>query len=230
MGKVILWVFAALGAVFVGLFALAIVVASLPSTDGQSGKSAKTEQRQNPQPKTEQHEGESKGGMRQAVKVAKAEETDAPPTAARDYYAMAETGNYSGTNDALTRSAQSQFTEDQWIQSNTALESDAASYDVHDVKPRGDDTADIYVTVTLPDGTSSERVTSMVLEGNDWKGGEDGAIWGEAVAGREDGLTFRAVRLDGLDAPPDAHVEVEHQLAPVGRPIRVIRLRAGGVG
>src|SRR5215217_7195419 len=52
---------------------------------------------------------------------------------------------------------------------------------------------------------------------------EDGVVRVEVGAGREDGPPVRAVRLDGLDAPPG----VEHQLAPVGRPVRAPRFRPG---
>jgi hypothetical protein len=89
--------------------------------------------------------------------------------AAQDYYAAAATGNYSYTYNELSSYARSRFTEDEWVAANNDLGSDTASYSVNSVGMVDDSTAEVDLTVTLPDGSSSERVTWFVLESGSWK-------------------------------------------------------------
>lgn len=90
-------------------------------------------------------------------------------SAARDYYAAASAGEYSYTYGKLGSYAQGQFTEDEWIADNTALGSDAASYSVGSVNMVDDSTADVNLTITSPDGSSSDRSTRFVFENGGWK-------------------------------------------------------------
>ncbi len=94
---------------------------------------------------------------------------DIARAAAQAYYAAAATGNYSYTYNELSSYSQSQFTEDQWVAANTALGSDTASYSVNSINMVDDSTAEVYLTVTSPDGSSSERVTRFISEDGSWK-------------------------------------------------------------
>jgi hypothetical protein len=94
---------------------------------------------------------------------------DAVLSAAQDYYAAAADGHYLETYSELDSDAQSQFTEDEWVAANGALGSDAASYSVDSVRMVDDSTAEVYLTITASDGSSSERVTRFVLENGSWK-------------------------------------------------------------
>jgi hypothetical protein len=89
--------------------------------------------------------------------------------AAMTYYELAAAGDYAGTYYALSSSAQSYYTESEWISINTALGSDAATYTVNSAEMVSDTIADVYLTVTYPDGTSEERWTQFVLEGDVFK-------------------------------------------------------------
>ncbi len=89
--------------------------------------------------------------------------------AAKTYYELAAAGDYAGTYYALSSYAQSYYTESEWISINTALGSDAATYTVNSAEMVSDTIADVYLTVTYPDGTSEERWTQFVLEGGVFK-------------------------------------------------------------
>ena len=89
--------------------------------------------------------------------------------AARDYYAAAAAGDYGFTYDALAASAKSQFSEEDWVEANTELGSDAASYDVYSADMVDDATAEVGLTVNLPDGSSDVRNTLFVYQDGEWK-------------------------------------------------------------
>jgi hypothetical protein len=89
--------------------------------------------------------------------------------AAQEYYAAAAAGNYNYTYDALTSAAQGQFSEEDWVAANTALGSDAGTYSIDSTNMVDDSTAEVYLTITSADGSSSERFTQFVLEGASWK-------------------------------------------------------------
>jgi outer membrane murein-binding lipoprotein Lpp len=89
--------------------------------------------------------------------------------AAQDYYAAAAGGNYSYTYSNLSSVSQGQFTEDEWVTDNTALGSDAGTYSVNSVEMVDDSTAEVQLTITSSDGSSSERTTRFVLENGSWK-------------------------------------------------------------
>lgn len=94
---------------------------------------------------------------------------DSARAAAQAYYAAAASGSYSYTYNELSSYSQSQFTEDEWVAANTALGSDAASYSVDSVSMVDDTVADVGLTITLPDGSSSGRTTRFILENGGWK-------------------------------------------------------------
>ncbi len=94
---------------------------------------------------------------------------DAARAAAEDYYAAAAGGNYSYTYSNLTSVSQGQFTEDEWVTDNTTLGSDAGTYSVNSVEMVDDSTAEVQLTITSADGSSSERFTQFVLENGSWK-------------------------------------------------------------
>ena len=94
---------------------------------------------------------------------------DTARAAAEAYYAAAATGNYGHTYNELSSYSQSQFTEEEWVAVNTALGSDAASYNVNSVSMADDTVADVNLTITLPDASSSGRTTRFVLENGGWK-------------------------------------------------------------
>ncbi len=94
---------------------------------------------------------------------------DSARAAAQAYYAAAATGNYGHTYNELSSYSQSQYTEDEWVAANTALGSDEASYSVDSVSMVDDTVADVTLTVTLPDGSSSGRTTRFILESGGWK-------------------------------------------------------------
>lgn len=97
-----------------------------------------------------------------------ATQEDAVLAAARDYYAAAAGGNYSHTYANLSSESRGQFTEDEWVTDNTALRSDLGTYSVNSVEMVDDTTAEVQLTITAADGTSSERTTLFVLEGDSW--------------------------------------------------------------
>ena len=94
---------------------------------------------------------------------------DAARAAAEDYYAAAAGGNYSYTYNNLSSASRGQFTEEEWVTDNTALGSDAGTYSVNSVEMADDSTAEVWLTITSADGTSSERFTRFVLENGSWK-------------------------------------------------------------
>jgi hypothetical protein len=89
--------------------------------------------------------------------------------AAQDYYAAAAAGNYTYTYDALSSTSQSQLTEEEWIAANTALGSDAGIYHIDATNVVDKSKVVVYLTITLADGSSSERTTEFVLENGTWK-------------------------------------------------------------
>jgi hypothetical protein len=97
------------------------------------------------------------------------EAEDAARAAAEDYYAAAAGGNYSYTYSKLSAVSQGQFTEDEWVTDNTTLGSDAGTYSVDSVEMMEDSTAEVRLTITSADGSSSERFTRFVLENGSWK-------------------------------------------------------------
>lgn len=97
------------------------------------------------------------------------EAEDAARAAAEDYYAAAAGGNYSYTYTNLSSVARGQFTEDEWVTDNTALGSDAGTYSINSVEMVDDSTAEVRLTITSADGSSSERFTRFVLENGSWK-------------------------------------------------------------
>ena len=97
------------------------------------------------------------------------EAEDAARAAAEDYYAAAAGGNYSYTYSNLSSASQGQFTEDEWVTDNTALGSDAGTYSVNSVEMVDDSTAEVQLTITSADGSSSERFTRFVLEDGGWE-------------------------------------------------------------
>ncbi len=88
---------------------------------------------------------------------------DAALAAAQDYYAAAG-GNYSYTCSNFSAVSQTQFTEDEWITYNTSVGSDAGTYSINSVEMLDDSTAEVQLTITAADGSSSERTTRFVLE------------------------------------------------------------------
>lgn len=94
---------------------------------------------------------------------------DAARAAAEDYYAAAAGGNYSYTYSNLSSVARGQFTEDEWVTDNTTLGSDAGTYSIDSVEMVEDSTAEVRLTITSADGSSSERFTRFVLENGSWK-------------------------------------------------------------
>jgi hypothetical protein len=88
---------------------------------------------------------------------------------AQEYYAAAAAGNYNYTYDALTSAAQGQFSEEDWVSANTALGSDEGTYSIDSTDMVDDSTAEVYLTITSADGSSSERFTLFVLEDAGWK-------------------------------------------------------------
>jgi len=97
------------------------------------------------------------------------EAEDAARVAAQDYYAAAAGGNYSYTYSNLSAAARGQFTEDEWVTDNTALGSDAGTYSIDSVEMVDDSIAEVQLTITAADGSSSERFTRFVLENGEWK-------------------------------------------------------------
>ncbi|HKH12334.1 MAG TPA: hypothetical protein VKA73_14425 [Rubrobacter sp.] len=94
---------------------------------------------------------------------------DAARAAAEDYYAAAAGGNYGYTYSNLSAVSRGQFTEDEWVTDNTTLGSDAGTYSIDSVEMVDDSIAEVRLTITSADGTSSERFTRFVLENGSWK-------------------------------------------------------------
>src|SRR5215211_1673029 len=94
---------------------------------------------------------------------------DSARAAAQAYYAAAASGNYSYTYNELSAYSRSQFSEDEWVAANTNLGSDTASYSINSVDMVDDSTAEVSLTITLTDGSSSGRITRFILESGSWK-------------------------------------------------------------
>jgi hypothetical protein len=116
----------------------------------------KVDEQSDEQPKAEEATQEDEGAE------------DAVLAAARDYYAAAAGGNYSYTYDNLSSESRGQFTEDEWVTDNTALRGDLGTYSINSVEMVDDTTAEVQLTITAADGTSSERTTLFVLEDGSW--------------------------------------------------------------
>jgi hypothetical protein len=94
---------------------------------------------------------------------------DTAHASAQAYYSAAGTGNYSYTYNELSSYSRSQFSEDEWVAANTALGTDTASYSINSVNMVDDSTAEVSLTISLQDGSSSGRVTQFILENGSWK-------------------------------------------------------------
>jgi Sec-independent protein translocase protein TatA len=91
--------------------------------------------------------------------------------AAIDYYQYAEVGDYDTTYNLLSYEDQNYYTRDQWIESNTVLDSAAGEFVVTDAYPDdiGLGIPTYAVTVTVyADGSSFNRTTYFVNEGGYW--------------------------------------------------------------
>lgn len=100
--------------------------------------------------------------------------------AAINYYQYAEIGEYYTTYDLLSYEDQGYYTVDQWVSSNTALDSAAGEFVVTDAYP--DDLGLVVptyaVTVTVyADGSSFNRTTYFINEGNGY--------WAHYLSGEE---------------------------------------------
>jgi hypothetical protein len=130
---------------------------------------AELEEKVDEQPQQEpQQEPVTQGGSSEPEQAAESAE-DQALEAAQEYYAAAAAGNYNYTYDALTSAAQGQFSEEDWVSANTALGSDAGTYSIDSTNMVDDSTAEVYLTISLADGSSSERFTQFVSEGASWK-------------------------------------------------------------
>jgi flagellar biosynthesis GTPase FlhF len=92
--------------------------------------------------------------------------------AAIEYYQYAEIGDYDTTYNLLSYEDQSYYTRDEWIASNTALDSAAGEFVVTDAYPDdiglGVPTYAVTLTVYMTDGSSFNRTTYFVNEGGYW--------------------------------------------------------------
>lgn len=92
--------------------------------------------------------------------------------AAIEYYQYAEVGDYYATYSLLSYEDQTLYTEDEWVTSNTVLDSAAGEFVVTDAYPDdrglGAPTYAVTVTVYSPDGSSFHRTTYFVNEGGYW--------------------------------------------------------------
>lgn len=102
----------------------------------------------------------------QAVNVEEAQVLDA----AINYYQFAEIGDYSSTYNLLSTSDQSFYTLAGWVESNTNLDSAAAEFVVTDAYPEdagaGYPSYAVQLTAYLPDGSSFDRKTYFIDEGD----------------------------------------------------------------
>jgi flagellar biosynthesis GTPase FlhF len=91
--------------------------------------------------------------------------------AAIEYYQYAEIGDYDTTYNLLSYEDQSYYTRDEWVASNTALDSAAGEFVVTDAYPDdlglGASTYAVTVTVYTPND-SFNRTTYFVNEGGYW--------------------------------------------------------------
>ena len=117
---------------------------------------------------------------------------------------------YNYTYDALTSAAQGQFSEEDWVAANTALGSDAGIYRIDSTDVVDDSTVDVYLTITLADGSSSERATQFVLENGVWKHELTQSEY-ELFAGATDNPSATAPASSASSATPTGdtkHVEI----------------------
>lgn len=137
------------------------------------------------------------------------EAEDAARAAAEDYYAAAAGGNYSYTYSNLSAVSQGQFTEDEWVTDNTTLGSDAGTYSVNSVDMVDDSTAEVRLTITAADGTSSERFTRFVLENGGWKHELTPEEY-ELFAGTTDSASASATASASADPEANAGADTKH--------------------
>lgn len=101
--------------------------------------------------------------------------------AAIEYYEYAEVGDYYATYSLLSYEDQTLYTEDEWVTSNTVLDSAAGEFVVTDAYPDdqglGAPTYAVTVTVYSPDGSSFDRTTYFVNEG--------GGYWAHYLSSEE---------------------------------------------
>ena len=138
------------------------------------------------------------------------EAEDAARAAAADYYAAAAGGNYSYTYSNLSAVSQGQFTEDEWVTDNTTLGSDAGTYSVDSVEMVDDSTAEVYLTITSADGTSSERFTRFVLENGSWKHELTPEEYELFAGANADSASASATASASADAAPEARAGTKH--------------------
>ena len=88
------------------------------------------------------------------------------------YYQAAEVGDYYTTYSLLSYEDQSNYTEYDWVQANTILDSAAGEFVVTDAYPEdvgnGYSTYAVLVTVYMTDGSSFNRKTYFTNEGGYW--------------------------------------------------------------
>ncbi|MEJ7842708.1 MAG: hypothetical protein WKF95_13150 [Rubrobacter sp.] len=135
------------------------------------------------------------------------ETEDAARAAAQDYYAAAAGGNYSYTYSNLTAVSQGQFTEDEWVADNTTLGSDAGNYSVNSVEMVDDSTAEVQLTITSADGSSSERFTRFVLENGSWKHdltSEEYELFADATADSTSATASATASADANEPEPES--------------------------
>ncbi len=139
------------------------------------------------------------------------EAEDAARAAAEDYYAAAAGGNYSYTYSNLSAVSRGQFTEDEWVTDNTTLGSDAGTYSIDSVEMVEDSTAEVRLTITSADGTSSERFTRFVLEDGSWKHEltpEEYELFAGANAGSASATASASAEAEPQAGADTKHVEV----------------------
>jgi hypothetical protein len=138
------------------------------------------------------------------------EAEDAARAAAEDYYAAAAGGNYSYTYSNLSAVSQGQFTEDEWVTDNTTLGSDAGTYSVDSVEMVDDSTAEVRLTITSADGTSSERFTRFVLENGSWKHELTPEEYELFAGATGDSASASATASAGADSEANAGADTKH--------------------
>ncbi len=91
--------------------------------------------------------------------------------AAIAYYEAAERGDYTYTYNALTRADQRKYSRTQWVRANGQLDTAAGEYVVFSVEETSGNRNHVRVglTVSLPDGSSSNRYTDFIYERGAWR-------------------------------------------------------------
>ena len=86
------------------------------------------------------------------------------------YYQEAETGDYYTTYSLLSSGDQDLYSESEWVEANSTLDSAAAEFVVNDAYPEdignGSPTYAVMITAYSPDGSSFSRTTYFTNEGN----------------------------------------------------------------